>query len=136
VAGGLTQEEPTQSQRTLLGDVVRKVLAYRGMSPEVAARRYAYPDKPAVAASSIRRIIDGKDAHLAGMHGATKLLGLSGMLGLPPKTLLCVLEGDTAQLRKLDFKDEETSMRQFILEEMADHNKRAASRRNDSQRAG
>lgn len=99
--------------RARLANVVKRVMEYRGYSPQKLAARYA-PEKPPLSAPTIYRIVSGEDEHV---DDEMKLLRLSGMLRLPPATLHLVYRGDTAGIGRLEFGDEEP-LRQFVLDLM------------------
>jgi hypothetical protein len=106
---------------------VRQVLAYRGWtSPEALDVSYR-PDRAPVGGATIRRIIDQtweRDDELT-------MLRLAGMLRLPPRTLLLVVDGDAAGLSRLEFTPDDEGVRQLILDiirEATDPPKRARRR--------
>ena len=108
-----------------LAETVRQVLAYRGWtSPEALDVSYR-PDRAPVGGATIRRIIDqtwDRDDELT-------MLRLAGMLKLPPRTLLYVVDGDKEAIARLDFAQGDEAVRQLILEIVSENPKRGRSRR-------
>lgn len=101
-----------------LGRTAKRIMNARGWSsPEDFTKSFA-PAAPPLSASVLRRIIDGKDAHLDGEAGEMKLIRLSVAFRLPAQTLGLVYAGNRSAIESLSF-DGEDSMRQFVLDSMS-----------------
>lgn len=102
---------PTQPAG-VLGEVIAGLIAYRGHgSPEALARSYA-PERPPYSGSVVRKIMDGTDPN---PDEPLKLMRVSGMLRVPPRTLDLVKASDAEGLARLDWKGE-TDVAQFVIE--------------------
>lgn len=106
-----------------LGAVLTQLVAYRGWrSPEAKDLSYR-PDRAPVGGATIRRIMNGERD-----SDRDELLALDGMLQLPPGTLQCVYDGDTASLEGMEFDGRE-SLRRFILDAMQPPKRRGRGQR-------
>lgn len=102
--------------RQAMGDLVDDLIAYRGLSITGIGN-----SEPNISPMTIHRIIDGVET-----VRPQKILALEGILGLPPRTLLLMAEGDTKAVAALEMPPD---IKQMVMSTLATsvikHNRRA-----------